>query len=57
MKKGDQMFKIADMRAKAKLGAELADVLLAELEYENAKRMFEKKRLSLKMTCSFSRPN
>ena len=45
VKKGDQMFKIADTSTKAKLDAELADVLLAELEYKNAKRMFEEKKI------------
>jgi membrane fusion protein (multidrug efflux system) len=43
VKKGDLMFKIEPDRNAAKLDAELADVRLAQLELDNAKKLFEDK--------------
>jgi membrane fusion protein (multidrug efflux system) len=41
VKKGDVMFKILPVVYKAKLDAELAEAKLAELEYNNTKKLFE----------------
>jgi membrane fusion protein (multidrug efflux system) len=46
VKKGDLMFKIAPTVNKANLDAELADVQIAQLEFDNAKKLFEKKVVS-----------
>ena len=43
VKKGDVMFKIVPVLYKAKLDAELAEAQLAELEFNNTKRLFEQK--------------
>ncbi len=46
VKKGDLMFKIVPTLYQAKLDAELAEVQLAELEFNNTKKLFEKKVVS-----------
>ena len=46
VKKGDVMFKIVPTLYKAKLDAELAEAKLAELEFNNTKRLFEEKVVS-----------
>jgi membrane fusion protein (multidrug efflux system) len=43
VKKGDSMFKIVPVLYKAKLDAENAEARLAELEYNNTKKLFEGK--------------
>jgi membrane fusion protein (multidrug efflux system) len=43
VKKDQSMFKIVPILYKAKLDAELAEALLAELEYNNTKKLFETK--------------
>ena len=43
VKKGDVMFKIVPILYKAKLDAELAEAQLAELEFNNTKKLFEEK--------------
>jgi membrane fusion protein (multidrug efflux system) len=43
VKKGDLMFKIVPVLYKAKLDAENAEARLAELEYNNTKKLFEEK--------------
>jgi len=45
-KKGDIMFRFLPILHQARLDAELAEVQMAQLEYENAKEMFEKKSTS-----------
>ncbi len=44
VKKGDLMFKIAPIRNKAKLDAGLAEVRLAEREYQNAEKSFRERK-------------
>ena len=44
VKKGDLMFKIIPVLYKAKRDAELAEAQLAELEYNNTKRLFDSKQ-------------
>ena len=44
MKKGDVMFKTLATLYEAKLRAELAEVQIAELEYDSTKKLFEEKR-------------
>ena len=47
VKKGDVMFKIVPTLYKAKLDAEMAEAQLAQLEFNNTKKLFEEKgRLS-----------
>ena len=46
VKKGDLMFKIVPILNQAKLDAELAEVKIAQLEFNNAKKLFEKKAVS-----------
>ena len=43
VKKGDSMFKIVPVLYQAKLDAELAEARLAELEYNNTRKLFEQK--------------
>ena len=43
VKKGDVMFKIVPILYKAKLDAELAEAQLAQLEFNNTKKLFEQK--------------
>ena len=57
VKKGDLMFKIVPTLYKAKLDAELAEAKLAELEFNNTKKLFNEKRWSLRMRWHCSRPN
>jgi membrane fusion protein (multidrug efflux system) len=46
VKTGDLMFKIAPGANQAKLDAELAEVQIAQLEFNNANKLFEKKAVS-----------
>lgn len=46
VKKGDVMFKILPVLYKAKLDAELAEAQLAQLEFNNTKRLFEQSVVS-----------
>ncbi len=46
VKKGDVMFKILPTLYKAKLDAELAEAKLAEMEFNNTKKLFEEKVVS-----------
>jgi membrane fusion protein (multidrug efflux system) len=46
VKKGDLMFKIVPIVNQAKVDAELADVEIAQLELNNAKKLFEKRVVS-----------
>ena len=43
VKKGDLMFKVVPILYKAKLDAELAEAKLAELEFNNTKKLFKDK--------------
>jgi membrane fusion protein (multidrug efflux system) len=43
VKRGDVLFKIVPVLYKAKLDTELAEVKLAQLEFDNTKKLFEKK--------------
>ena len=43
VKKGEVMFKILPVLYKARLDAKLAEALLAELEYNNTKMLYEDK--------------
>jgi membrane fusion protein (multidrug efflux system) len=43
VKKGDSMFKIVPVLYQAKLDAELAEARLAQLEYNNTRKLFEQK--------------
>ena len=45
VKKGDVMFKIVPTLYKAKLDAELAEVQLAQLEFNNTKKLFKDKKV------------
>ncbi len=45
VKKGDLMFKIAPIRSKAKLDAGLAEVRLAEREYQNTEKSFRERKV------------
>ena len=50
VKKGDVMFKVVAVLYKARLDAELAEVKLAEIEFENTEKLFDrKKRSSVRM--------
>ena len=58
MKKGDLMFKIVPALYKARYEAEKAEAEIAELEYNNTKKLFEQSRVaSLRMRWPCSRPN
>ena len=57
VKKGDLMFKIIPTLYQAKLDAEMAEAQLAELEFNNTKKLFEDKGSSLRMRWHCSRPN
>lgn len=46
VKKGEVLFKIFPALYKAKLEAELAEVQLAQIEFDNAKKLFDKKVIS-----------
>ena len=46
VKKGDVMFKIIPILYQAKLDAEMAEAKLAELEFNNTKKLFEEKVVS-----------
>jgi membrane fusion protein (multidrug efflux system) len=46
VKKGDSMFKIVPILYQAKLDAEVAEAQLAQLEFNNTKRLFEQKVVS-----------
>jgi membrane fusion protein (multidrug efflux system) len=46
VKQGDLLFKFAPVLHQARLNAELAEVQIAELEFNNAKKLFEKNRVS-----------
>ena len=48
VKKGDVMFKIVPILYKAKLDAEMAEAKLAQLEFDNTKKLSEKKVVSPK---------
>ena len=57
VKKGDVMFKIVPILYQAKLDAEMAEAKLAELEFNNTKKLFDRTRWSLRMRWHCSRPN
>ena len=57
VKKGDLMFKIVPTLNQAKLDAELAEVQIAQLEFDNAKKLSEQKTVSPRMRWNCSRPN
>ena len=46
MKQGDVLFKFAPALLQARLDAELAELRIAELEYNNAKRLRDQKTIS-----------
>lgn len=46
VKKGDELFKVLPVLYKAKLDAEMAEVRIAQIEFNNAKKLFDNKAIS-----------